>query len=377
MAPVADRPAKRGVTVWDVPVRVFHWLLVASVAAASVSGFLLPVNWLTFHLIAGSTVAALVLWRLVWGFTGSTYSRFASFFYGPHVVLAHLRAVARGDKSREAGHNPLGAMMVFALLPALSGIVITGVAVLGGAYKQGPLKSFLSFSAGWGARDIHGLLAYVLLALVAGHIAGVVFESTRTGENLAVSMVTGRKRAGLIHVLMPKRPAVAATHAVCVVLAVTSIGGSYWLSLLPAHGVPAMSANAAWATECSACHIAFHPSLLPDASWRRMMAGLEDHFGEDASLDAATAPAITAFLAANASEHWDTLPANRLRAVNTEKPLEITATAFWTRTHAKIGSEVFAAKPVGAKQNCAACHGDAVTGMFAPQNIDIPEETVK
>jgi cytochrome c len=135
-----------------------------------------------------------------------------------------------------------------------------------------------------------------------------------------------------------------------------------------------MTANAAWAKECAACHIAFHPSLLPADSWNKVMDTLPDHFGEDASLDEVTTAEIKTFLAANSAEHWDTLPANRLRSVDPAKPTEITATRFWTRMHGEIDTAVFESKPVGAKQNCVACHGDAASGMFAPQNISIPKE---
>jgi cytochrome c553 len=190
-------------------------------------------------------------------------------------------------------------------------------------------------------------------------------------------MVTGYKRRGLSHTVANRRPAVRGTLLACVILAAVMIGGGLALSLRPRTGVPVLAANQPWAKECGACHIAFHPSLLPEASWRKIMENLADHFGEDASLDAKTTVDITGFLTANAAERWDTLPANRLRAINEEKPLQITATRFWVRTHRDIPPPAFAMKLVGAKQNCAACHADAATGMFAPQNINIPEETLK
>ena len=135
-----------------------------------------------------------------------------------------------------------------------------------------------------------------------------------------------------------------------------------------------MAANAAWQSECGACHMAFHPSLLPAASWAAIMAGLADHFGEDASLDPATKAEIGAFLSANAAEHWDTLAANRQRQINRGRPLEITATLFWRRRHGRLAEAMFAQAPVRARQNCAACHMDAASGLFAPQMIALPKE---
>ena len=361
------------VKVWDLPVRLFHWTLAASVAVACVAGFLLGASWLNLHLIAGSIIAVLILFRLIWGFTGSAYSRFSSFVFRPSEIIAHIR----GGVGREAGHNPLGALMVFALLAVLAAIVVSGAILLGGAFKQGPFKSLITFATAWPAREIHELLAYGILALVAGHLGGVIFESRRSGENLAASMVTGRKRNGFAHALLRTQPKTLLALVATLLIGGGAVGGVYALSLKPPYGVPAFTANQAWAKECSACHIAFHPSLLPAASWSAMMDDLANHFGEDASLDAATTADIKTFLTANAAEGWDTLPANRLRNVNPDKPLEITATRFWTFMHGDLPEALFKSKPVGAKQNCAACHADAATGLFAPQSIDIPEETEK
>ncbi len=369
--------SQASIRIWDIPVRLFHWTLVAAVVVAGVTGWLLGVNWLGLHLIAGSTIALLLLLRLVWGFSGSAYSRFASFAIQPANVMAHVKELRSPHPHREPGHNPLGALMVIALMFTLAAIVLSGALALGGAFKQGPFKSLVSFAAGWQARELHQVFAYGLLALVAAHLGGVVFESRRTRENLAASMVTGRKRAGFAQPLLTTaaRPVAAAVAAVLLaggaVAAIVSCNGR------PPLGVPVMTANAAWAKECAACHIAFHPSLLPADSWAKIMDTLPDHFGEDASLDEATATEIKDFLVTNSAEHWDTLPANRLRNVDAAKPLEITATRFWTRMHGGIGDAVFTSKPVGAKQNCAACHGDAASGMFAPQMISIPKESAQ
>lgn len=365
------------IKIWDLPTRLFHWLLVAAVAVAGLTGWLLPLNWLNLHLVAGALIAMLVVLRLVWGFTGSAYSRFASFDVRPGAVLAHVRDFRAAQAQREAGHNPLGALMVVALLAMLIAIVVSGTLVLGGAFKQGPFKSLVSFATGWQLRELHELAAYGLLALIAAHIGGVIFESRRTRENLAAAMVSGRKRGGFAHPLREAAARPALALAVGAVLVGAGAASAYALSARQPAGVPAMTANAAWAKECAACHIAFHPSLLPADSWARMMDDLANHFGEDASLDDAATAEIKDFLTANAAEHWDTLPANRLRRLNPEKPLEITATPFWTRMHDEIDDAIFKAKPVGAKQNCAACHGDAATGMFAPQAIRIPKETIQ
>ena len=369
-----DARPGRLLKVWDLPVRVFHWLLVASIAVASVTGWLLPASWLQLHLIAGTVIGCLVLWRLVWGFTGTPYSRFRSFVFSPKATVAHLKDMIDGKVQREAGHNPLGALMVFALLGSISTIVLTGVAVLGGQLKQGPLKAFVSFAGTMNYREIHSVSAVVLLVLIGGHLAGVIFESWRTRENLATAMVTGMKRDGFAHEAPMAQARTGVAVSVSALLAVLLIPGAYALTGLSPLGVAALPKNATWETECSSCHMAFHPSLLPAKSWAAIISGLSQHFGEDASLDAAENKEITDYLVSHSAETWDSMAANRLRNVDPARPLEITATRFWLRMHNDIAPAVFSSKAVGAKQNCSACHQDAASGMFAPQAISIPQE---
>lgn len=362
------------VEVWDLPVRLFHWMLVASVGVAAFTGYLLPASWLQVHLVSGTFIAALVALRVLWGFTGTWYSRFRSFVFSPAATLDHVRELMQGRGEREAGHNPLGALMVFALLICLGLLVASGVALLGGQFKQGPLKSFLSYAAAANFRDIHSVFSGILLGLIAGHLAGVLFESFRTLENLARAMVTGQKRGGFVH----RAPAVRARWGLALLMACVmgaiAVPAELRLADRPAFGIPTLPLNAAWAKECSACHMAFHPSLLPAQSWSGIMENLSSHFGEDASLDLATTKDITDFLVSHSAADWDTLAANRLRKVDPARPLEITATPFWIRRHGDISNAVFKSRAVAAKQNCAACHADAASGMFAPQLISIPQE---
>jgi Dihaem cytochrome c/Prokaryotic cytochrome b561 len=264
---------------------------------------------------------------------------------------------------------------VFALIAVLSLIVASGLAVLGGQFKQGPLKAFLSFASGAQIKEVHSLFAAVMLALIGGHIGGVIFESWRTRENLAHAMVSGKKRGGFAHEMPTHavRPGLALGGAGLLAMILIPAGSA--LMAMPPKGIVPHGADPAWKEECGACHIAFHPSLLPAASWAALMGGLDNHFGEDASLDPGKAKRIAAFLVSHSAETQDSLPANVFRRVNPERPMEITATRFWRRKHDSIPASAFSTKRVGAKQNCGACHGDAATGMFAPQAIAIPVET--
>jgi len=123
--------------------------------------------------------------------------------------------------------------------------------------------------------------------------------------------------------------------------------------------------NAKFQQECTACHIAYAPGLLPAESWRKLMAGLDKHFGSDASVDAQDSKEITAFLVSNASNRWSAPTA----------PLRITETAWFKRKHDadEISASVWKRPQVKSPANCAACHTQAERGSFNERDIRIPK----
>ena len=190
--------------VWDPGIRVFHWLMVAAVTIALVSGLFGPRNLLNIHIAAGAAIGGLVVFRVVWGLTGSTYARFSSFPVHFTAINADLAGLVAGRRPRYRGHNPLGSLMVLALLAVIFLSVITGVITLGGVGKQGPLAFVAPYVAGKAAQRVHLALAYALLALIAGHLLGVAYESIQAGANLPLAMITGKKAASSVdHAVRP------------------------------------------------------------------------------------------------------------------------------------------------------------------------------
>jgi cytochrome c553 len=139
-------------------------------------------------------------------------------------------------------------------------------------------------------------------------------------------------------------------------------------------GTPDAAAPPSFLAECGSCHGVFHPSLMNRQNWGQVMAGLADHFGEDASLPDGEAREIAAYLQSHAAEAYDTKPARLIGRGGIPADLRITASAFWKRAHHTIDSTIFTRKSVGQRSNCGACHEDASTGRFAPQLISIPKE---
>ncbi|MDT8858388.1 cytochrome b/b6 domain-containing protein [Paracoccaceae bacterium Fryx2] len=371
--PAAAAPAPT-VMVWDVWVRLFHWTLVPAIAAAAATGFLGGALWLRLHIASGVAAAALVLARIVWGFLGTTHARFADFVPRRAEVVAHLRG---GAQARHLGHNPLGALMVLAVLAAVPVLGLSGLALLGGTLKSGPLAG-LSYGAGALLGAVHEPLAIGHLVLVGLHLAGVAFESRRSRENLARAMLDGLKPARPGDHAARARPG----HGLVALILVGALGCGLYaanagLSARAVPGLPVAVLDPVYQAECAACHMAYHPSLLTAASWTAMMAALADHFGENASLDAATTAQITAWLAAHAAETADTKAAHLLSGGGPDAPFTLTEARFWKHRHAGIPDAVFAGRAVGGRSNCAACHADAARGLFSPFALSLPEETLK
>ena len=359
-----------GVPVWDLGIRVFHWALVVAFVGAGVSQWVLPESFLGIHLVFGYAVGALLVFRLVWGWFGSEYGRLSHLRATPREAARYVLDFLHQRAKPYLGHNPGGALMIVVLLATLFGMVITGMLVQAGEEKQGPFAGFVSYEVGSGARGIHALLVNVTLGLIALHVLAIILHRLMARESLVGAMVTGRKswhfppptlaprKANLLPALL-----ILATIAVACV-AITRAG-----ERVAPLGVPDMPVNDAYRSDCGACHDPFPPSLLPRNSWQSLMAGLDDHFGEDASLPPAEATEISRYLATYAAEAWDTEAGRRIAVVSPADPLRITASPHWQRKHHWLPVTAFTAENVKSKSHCSACHSDAETGRFADQAI--------
>ncbi len=183
------------VKVWDIFVRFFHWLLVGAVLTAYFSEG--EPRWL--HTTAGYTVVTLVLLRIVWGFVGPRYARFADFVYPPRTVFAYLATFVRRTPPRYLGHDPAGGAMVVVLLLMLLATTTLGLMLYAVHDGGGPFSLFMQKGPEAFAHtleEIHEVLANTTIVLAAIHVTAVIIGSLRHRENLIKSMITGYKRPG-------------------------------------------------------------------------------------------------------------------------------------------------------------------------------------
>jgi len=219
----------RAVRIWDLPTRLFHWLLAASVVGLIATGQV-GGNAMVWHFRLGHVVLALLAFRLVWGLVGGRWSRFSSFLYPPRVTLAYLRG--DGAVATRPGHSPLGALSVFALLALLTLQVASGLLSDDEIAFAGPLTSLVSGATVSQATRFHKDIGQlVLIALVALHVAAILFYLWRRKDNLVKPMLLGDKP--LAQPVPASRDDVLSRLLAVVVFAACS-GLAAWVSLLGA-----------------------------------------------------------------------------------------------------------------------------------------------
>lgn len=171
--------------VWDLPLRLFHWLLVLAVAGALVT---IQFGWMDWHGRFGLAVLGLVTFRLVWGLVGSTHARFWNFVSGPKRLLAYLRG-----QYQPLGHNPLGALSVLAILGLLLFQATSGLFATDDIAYSGPLRRAVDSSTSALLTRWHMRMEWLIYGLIALHIAAVLFHVLVRKETLIRPMITGRK----------------------------------------------------------------------------------------------------------------------------------------------------------------------------------------
>ncbi|MCZ4317034.1 cytochrome b/b6 domain-containing protein [Comamonadaceae bacterium G21597-S1] len=183
--------ASNTIRVWDLPTRLFHWLLVAciigSVVTSQIGG-----NAMIWHFRFGFSIATLLLFRLVWGVVGGRWSRFSSFLYAPGTVVRYFRGEGRPEHG--VGHNPLGAASVFAMLVFLIAQVSSGVISDDEIAAVGPFALYVSNATVTLATSYHKTYGkFALIALIVLHLLAIAYYYFAKRNNLVKPMIDGDK----------------------------------------------------------------------------------------------------------------------------------------------------------------------------------------
>jgi len=219
------------IRVWDLPTRLFHWLLAACVVGLVVTGSI-GGNWMNWHLRLGYAVLTLLLFRLVWGFVGGHWSRFASFIYAPSSLMAYLKG--RGRPEHQVGHSPMGALSVFGLLLILAAQVGTGLISDDEIAFFGPLVRFVSGDTVSIATGYHKNVGKLIVFLLVGlHVLAIAYYKWVKKQGLVQPMIDGDKQ---VTVQVPSARDTAASRVLALVVLALCAGAVTWVVGLGAVG---------------------------------------------------------------------------------------------------------------------------------------------
>ncbi len=214
------------IRLWDLPLRLFHWLLVIAIVGA-VATIKAGGGWMVWHERFGLAVLGLLTFRVLWGFVGSRYARFSTFLPGPRAICHYLRGQWQG-----IGHNPLGALSVLALLGLFGFQAVSGLFATDEIAFNGPLRPLVSSDWSNQLSSWHRRTEWYLHGLVALHIAAIVFYRLFRKEDLVRPMITGRKHVApelaAIEKNQGKEDSGKKSRAVAFVVAVAITGGVIW-----------------------------------------------------------------------------------------------------------------------------------------------------
>lgn len=216
-------PEKR--LVWDLPLRLFHWLLVLSITGSYVTAEL-GFEWTQVHFYLGYFTLGLVAFRIIWGFIGPKHARFSSFVRGPSQLVAYLRTLTKRDSRPVVGHNPGGAWMIVIMLIMVGGQAVSGLFVTDDIAWSGPYNPAVSPEVAGKMAWFHHLNFDVLIWVVGLHVLAITFYWIYKRQNLLGPMLTGRKAADLT----PANEAIGSSQLLkALIVAALCAGAVYWL----------------------------------------------------------------------------------------------------------------------------------------------------
>lgn len=211
--------------VWDLPLRLFHWLLVTSIIASYVTAKL-GIDWMQWHFYLGYGTIGLLVFRILWGFFGPRHARFSSFIHRPSAVWLYLRNMLNKGSVRSIGHNPVGGLVVLLMLLLLAVQAGTGLFTTDDVVWAGPYNSAVSSATASTLSTLHNINFNIILGVVGLHIAAILFYALYKKQNLVVPMVHGHLPAALV----PEHEAISSSQLFkALVVSLVAAGFVYWL----------------------------------------------------------------------------------------------------------------------------------------------------
>ena len=334
------------------------------------------------HITLGYVFGLTLLFRLVWGFIGPEYSLFVHFKFSLDSLKGYFREkIENRWRKIHPGHNPASSwftliVLGLGILIVLSGMVLYGTQEASGVFA--PLNQHY-YSMSPLLEHVHRIVSFVLVLCAIVHIAGVLIEQFYHRTGMVLAMITGYKTT------QGKDTSLSLMQSVIAYLSLSSLALVTLMLLFKDENILFRSTferhdyaieNSAFFEKCAKCHKHYPPFMLPQASWEKMMDGLDNHFGERITENNVTKSehvSIKEYLLANSAEHSShKLAFKTLDSLGEIRPLSITKSPYWRKAHEDLSPSLFKDPLVKDKSNCFACHKNFEYGIFDIRLIHLP-----
>ncbi len=365
------------VFVWPIGTRIIHWMFALSFSAAFFTSFY--EYMLHDHVALGFIFTIMLFYRIIWGFIGPEYAKFKTFKLRPSQLKHYfVEKVQNRWRKIPAGHNPASSWftvwaMIVGTFIVISGLLLYGIQEAKGAlsYLNDDYTQYIFI-----LELIHRYASYLFVVWATIHILGVFIEQFWHKTNMVFAMISGYKKTDGKDTEVSTMLAMFAFGSIVLAIATYFfiISSNYnFLTLQKYREIDYAQEHMVFHRDCGDCHKVYPPHVLPEESWRLIMATLDNHRGEKITEDNITMHAqesILNYLVENSAEHSTReVAVKTMHSLGDIRPKAITKTPYWRETHKDIPRSVYKTKKVKDKSNCFACHKDFEYGLLDDMNI--------
>jgi cytochrome b len=337
-------------------------------------------NLLDYHAAFGYGIVILILFRVVWGFMGPRYSRFSQWPLSIKEAIGFILTLTN-PKKYYPGHNPAASFVMLGIILVIFLASISGVLAYG--IQEG--KGFFAWLNGTFFKEMelfketHELFSTLLLLLVGAHLGGIVVDYLlHKKSGTLYSIFSGYKNidtpSATLTVMQKFVASLFLASALLMPLYIVFSDTSFTKSYYSA--IDYKKEHPLFVEECASCHILYPPYLLPKRSWKKLMANLADHFGDDASLDDKDRVDIEKYLVTHSAETSTKEAAFYISNFKRNKKTDIiaiTKTPYWQKRHKFIDKKIFDSPKIKSRANCKACHKEFGSGKLDDALISMPK----
>ncbi len=368
---------ERHVFVWPIGTRIIHWMMALSFTTAFITSFY--EHLLHDHVALGFIFLTIIIYRIIWGIIGPQYATFNTFKLRPSQLKHYfVEKVQNRWRKIPAGHNPASSWftvwaLVVGTVIVVSGLLLYGIQEAKGLFRflNSDYTEYMGILA-W----VHKYASYLFAAWVVIHITGVMIEQFWHKTGMVFAMITGYKRTEGEDTKVKSSLSFFAYTMIFIAIGTYFfiVSSNYnFLTLQKYTNINYEEMHPVFYNECGDCHKVYPPYMLPKRSWEKIMAGLDNHRGEEiteANITKSQQASILEFLTQNAAETSKREAAVKvMNSLGERRPKSITKTPYWRETHKDIPKSVYKQKKIKDKSNCTACHKDFEHGNLDDMNI--------